>query len=124
MLCECRQDRTLMDRSSAMTMAAAACYGGDVQVRTKEESIVQDFGEGNDDSCYCFCESLILPVFCGCSRVQNLQALKVRLWTASKAFKLHANHGALWVHLISCTTRSEGGGEEMDPMQVFPAGRR
>ena len=39
-------------------------------------------------------ESLNFPVFCGCSRVQNLQAPK-GLWTASKAFKLHANHRTL-----------------------------
>ena len=54
-----------------MKMTAAAGDGDDVQVRTKE-SIEQDFGDGNDSSCY-FCESLIFPVFCGCSRVQNLK---------------------------------------------------
>ena len=95
--CECRirtqQDHTLMDRSRTMKMAAASGDGDDVQVRTKE-SIAQDFGDGNDTSLY-FCESLIFPVFCGCSRVQNLQALKGRLWTASKAFKLHTTHGTL-----------------------------
>ena len=47
-----------MDRSRAMKMAAAADYGGDVQVRTKE-SIAQDSGGGTDSSCY-FCESLII----------------------------------------------------------------
>ena len=60
-----------------MKMAAAAEYGGDVQVRTKE-SIAQDFGDGIDSSCY-FCDSQMFPVFCGCSRVQNLQDPKGRL---------------------------------------------
>ena len=59
--CDCRnliqQDRALMDGSRAMKMAAAAGYGGDVQVRTKE-SIAQDSGDDNDSSCY-FCEPLI-----------------------------------------------------------------
>ena len=45
-----------MDRARTMKMAAAASYGGDVQVRTKE-SIAQDSGDGKD-SCY-FCGSLI-----------------------------------------------------------------
>ena len=53
--CDCRnwikQDRTLMDRLRSMKMAAAAGYACDVQVRTKE-SIAQDFGDGNDSSCY------------------------------------------------------------------------
>ena len=117
-----------MDRSREMKMAAAAGYGDDVQVRTME-SIAQDPGDSNDSSNY-FCESLIFSVFCGCSRVQNLQAPKGRLWTASKAFKLHANHGTIWAHLISSSTRSEGcvcveiRACAMDPMQVFPAGRR
>ena len=53
-------------------MAAAAGFGDEVQVSTKE-SIAQVFGDGNDSSCY-FYESLIFPVFCGCSCVQNLQA--------------------------------------------------
>ena len=76
--CDCRtriqQDRALMDRSRAMKMAAAAGNGDDVQVLTKE-SIAQDFGDGIDSSCYFF-ESLIFPVFYGCSRAQNLQAPK------------------------------------------------
>ena len=55
-----------------MTMAAAAS-NGDVQDRI-EKSNAQDSADGND-SCY-FSESLIFPVFCGCSRVQNLQAQK------------------------------------------------
>ena len=90
-----------------MKMAAAAGDCDDVQVLTTE-SIAQDFGDGNDYSCY-FCESLIFLVFCGCSRVQNLKAPKGRPWTASKAFKLHICHGTLWAHLISSSTRSEGG---------------
>ena len=40
-----------MDRSRAMKMAAAAGYGDDVHVCTKE-SIAQDSGDGNDSSCY------------------------------------------------------------------------
>ena len=83
--------------------------------------------EPDDDIEFFHFESLIFvfPVFCGCSRVQNLQAPKGRLWTASKAFKLHVNHGTLWAHLISSTTRSEGVCEEiracaMDPNAGFP----
>ena len=82
-----QQDSTLMYRSRMMKMAAAACYGGDVQDRI-EESITQDSADGNDSSY--FFESLIFPVFSGCSSVQNLQAPK-GLWTASKALKLHAS---------------------------------
>ena len=48
------------------------------------------------------------PVLCGCSLVQNRQAAKGRLWKASKAFKLHVNHGTLWAYLIPSSTRSEG----------------
>ena len=46
----------------------------------------------------------------------------------SKAFKLHINHGTIWAHLISSSTRSEGcvcveiRACAMDPMQVYPAG--
>ena len=86
-----------MDRSRTMKMAAAAGYGGDVQVRTKE-SIAQDSGDGNDSFCS-FRVTNFFPVFCGYSRVQNLQAPNGRLWTASKAFKLHINHRTIWGHL-------------------------
>ena len=116
-----------MDRSRTIKMAAAAGYGGDVQVRTKE-SIAQDSGDSTDSSCYFFESLIFFPVFCGCSRVQNLQAPKGRLWTASKAFRLHDEHGTLWVHLISSTTRSEEGGVEeirpcaMDPCRFSPLG--
>ena len=70
MIFDCRlriqQDRTLMYRSRTMKMAAAAGYGGDVQDRIAE-SIAQDSADGNDSSY--FLESLIFPVFCGCSSV-------------------------------------------------------
>ena len=92
-----------MDRARTMTMAATA-GNGDVQDRI-EKSNAQDSADGND-SCY-FSESLIFPVFCGCSRVQNLQAPK-GLWTTSKVSKLHAYHRTLWAHLFSSTTCSEG----------------
>ena len=56
-----------------------------------------------------FCES---PIFSrGCSSVQSLQAPKGRLWMASKAFKLQANHETLWAHSSSSTARSKGLGE-------------
>ena len=98
-----------MDRARAMKMAAAAGDGDDVQVRTKE-SIAQDFGDGNDSSCY-FCESLIFPFFCGCSCVQSLMLPGRRgAMEASTAFKLHATHGTLWTQLLSSPTRSEGWG--------------
>ena len=52
--CDCRnriqQDRTLMYRSRAMKMAAAAGNGDDVQDRI-EESIAHD-SAGGSDSCY------------------------------------------------------------------------
>ena len=119
------QDRTLMDRARTMTMTAAAGYGSDVQVHTTE-SIAQDFGDGNDASCY-FCESLIFPVFCGCSSVQNL---KLRgAMEASKASKLHPTHKTLWAYLSSSNTCSEGGVRKCEhvrwtPCRIFPAGRR
>ena len=111
-----------------MKMAAAAGDGDDVQVRIKE-SIAQDFDDGNDSSNY-FCESLFFSVFCGCSRVQNLQAPRGRLWTVSKAFKLHINHRTIWAHLnLKFYPLQRGLCVEiracaMDPMQDFPAGRR
>ena len=106
-------------------MAAAAGSGGDVQLRI-EESIAQDSADGND-SCYFF-ESLIFPVFCGCSRAQNLQAPK-GLWEASKgyqdAFQPQGHYGrtcsqALHVPQGICV---EVRACVMDPMLVFPAGR-
>ena len=85
--------------------------------------------ETDDDIEFFHFGSLIFPVFCGCSRAQNLQAPKWP-WTASKAFKLHANRKdnygrngsqalhvpkGMCVEVLACAT---------DPMQVFPAGRR
>ena len=70
-----------------MKMAAAAGNGDDVQDRI-EESIAQDSADGNDS--YFNFESLIFPVFCGCSCAQNLKAPK-GLWSLPKAIKLHAN---------------------------------
>ena len=69
------QDRTLKDRARTMTMAAlaAADYGNDVNVRTKESS-AQDFGDGIY-SCY-FYKSIIFLIFCGCSCVHNRKAPK------------------------------------------------
>ena len=116
------QDRALMDRSRAMNMAAAARDGENVKLRTKE-SIVQDFGDGIDSSCLLY-ESIIFGVFCGCSRVQNLQAPKGKLWRASKAFKLHAYHMDTMGALVPKHCISEGCVWKYEPMQVFPAGRR
>ena len=64
-ICECCviPRPPLKDRTRTMKMAAAAYYGSDVQVCTKE-SIAQDSGDGIDS--YGFCELLIFQVFCGC----------------------------------------------------------
>ena len=107
-----------------MKMAAAAGDGDDVQVRTKE-SIAQDFGDVKDSSC-CFCESLIFPVFCGCSCAQNLQVPK-GLRSFPKANKLHANRKDNYTCAQVLNVPKGMCVEEracaMDPMQVFPAGR-
>ena len=114
-----------MDRSRAMKMAAAAGNGDDVQDRTNE-SIAQDSADGNDSNFNS--ESLIFPVFCGCSWAQKLQAPK-GLRNFPKAIKLHDNRKdnygrncnpelhvpkGMCVEVRACA---------MDPMKVFPAGR-
>ena len=119
------QDRALMDRSRAMKMAATTGNGDDAKDRI-EESIAQDSADGND-SCYFF-QSLIFPVFCGCSHVPNLQAPK-GLWTASKAFKLLPPTGHYRRNCYQALHVPKGMYGEiracpMDPMKVLPAGRR
>ena len=82
-----------MDRLLAMKMAAAAGDSDDVQVSNKE-SIAQDFGDDND-SCY-FCGSLILSCLLWMQPCTEPPSSEGELWTASRAFKLHANHGTRW----------------------------
>ena len=115
-----------MDRSRAMKMAAAAGDGDDVQDRTNE-SIAQDSADGNDSNFNS--ESLIFPVFCGCSWAQKLQAPK-GLRNFPKAIKLHDNRKDNYGRTCSQALHVPKGmcvelqACAMDPMQVFPARRR
>ena len=115
-----------MNRSREMKMAADADNGDDVHVCTRE-SIAQDFGDGNESSCY-FCES---PIFQSFVDAAVYRTSKLRRETMDgvqgfqAAYQPRDNMGALnlkfyplrrvCVEIRACA---------MDPMQVFPAGRR
>ena len=75
------------------------------RTRLYEESIEQDSADCND-CCYSF-ESLVFSSLLWMQPCTEPHAPK-ESYAASKAFKLHAYHRALWAQLLSSTTCSEG----------------